>query len=299
MKLVSAIITTHNRKGLLRRAIESVLSQSYTNIECIVVDDSSNDGTALVCEEYPIQYIYIPPSESRGGNYARNKGIKAAKGEYVAFLDDDDYWLPTKIEKQVKLIEEKGCELVHCGTRLEIIESERVLYQDVLPLRSRSGDMRKKILFTICTTTTNILVSRKALFDIGLFDEELGFWQEYELTIRLAQRAPFYFVNEPLSVYRVDKKDKQRLTNKYDGWKNAVSYIYQKHKVLYEELSLLNKFKVKLLYWRDSSTRAQAAGLEKIAQRHNSLYLMFSLPFRVYDKIESILLEQKYKKNKS
>lgn len=292
MKLVSAIITTHNRKGLLRRAIESVLSQSYTNIECIVVDDSSNDGTALVCEEYPIQYIYIPPSESRGGNYARNKGIKAAKGEYVAFLDDDDYWLPSKIEKQVELIEEKDCELVYCGTRLEIIESNEVLYQDVLPLKSRSGDMRKKILFTICTTTTNILVSRKALFDIGLFDEKLGFWQEYELTIRLAQRAPFYFVNEPLSVYRVDKKDKQRLTNKYDGWKEATSYIYQKHQVLYDNLSIWGKFKVKLLFWKDSSSRAYAAGLEKTAKRHNTLYLMFSFPFRVYDKIESIVSER-------
>ena len=292
MKLVSAIITTHNRKGLLRRAIESVLSQSYTNIECIVIDDNSDDGTSLVCQEYPIQYIYISPTESRGGNYARNKGIKAAKGDYVAFLDDDDYWLPTKIEKQVKLIEKKGCELVHCGRRLEIVESEKVYYQDVLPLRTCSGDMRTKILFTICTTTTNILVSRKALFDIGLFDEKLGFWQEYELTIRLAQRKPFYFVNEPLSVYRIDKKDKQRLTNRYDGWRDAALYIYQKHGGLYKGLSLLSKFRVKLLFWRDSSTRAQAAGLEKIAKRHKSLYLVLSLPFRAYDKIESIVLDR-------
>lgn len=96
MKLVSAIITTHNRLSLLKRAVESALSQTYKNIEVIVVDDASTDGTPEYCNELPLRYIYIPKEESRGGNHARNLGILAAKGEYVAFLDDDDYWLPRK-----------------------------------------------------------------------------------------------------------------------------------------------------------------------------------------------------------
>ena len=100
-RLVSAIITTHNRKDLLKRAIDSVFAQTYPNIELIVVDDASNDGTSEMCDDNRINYIFIPKLESHGGNYARNLGIKASKGEYCAFLDDDDYWLPTKIEKQV------------------------------------------------------------------------------------------------------------------------------------------------------------------------------------------------------
>ena len=93
IKLVSAIITTHNRAELLTRAIESVLGQTYQEMEVIVVDDASTDNTSDVCAKYPIKYIYIPEAESQGGNYARNLGIRAAKGEYCAFLDDDDYWL--------------------------------------------------------------------------------------------------------------------------------------------------------------------------------------------------------------
>lgn len=86
MEKVSAIITTHNREGLLKRAIESVLNQTYKNLECIVVDDNSTDNTREVCNQFPVNYIYIPKEETRGGNYARNLGIKAASGDYCAFL---------------------------------------------------------------------------------------------------------------------------------------------------------------------------------------------------------------------
>ena len=184
MKLVTAIITTHNRLQLLRRAVDSVFAQSYKEIEVIVVDDASTDGTQEYCKSIPVKYIYIPKGESRGGNYARNQGIRAANGEYVAFLDDDDYWLPEKIEKQVALIERKDCELVHCGRRLEIVRDGKVTYRDALPNPLEYGDMHKKILLTICTTTTNILAKREALFAVGLFDENLRFWQEYVLTHR-------------------------------------------------------------------------------------------------------------------
>lgn len=285
MKLVSAIITTHNRKTLLKRAIESVLSQTYQNIECIVVDDKSDDGTCELCQKYPIQYIFIPASESKGGNYARNKGIKAAKGKYVAFLDDDDYWLPTKIEKQVTLIEEKDCEMVHCGKKLELVKAEGISFIDSLPNPSHYGDMSKKILQTICTTTTNILVKREALIDVGLFDENLKFWQEYELTIRMAQRKPFYFVNEPLSVYRVDVNDKNRLTNKYLEWKDTVKYIHYKHRDLYCKLSFLEHLKVKLLVWNDAKMRAKASGLK---YRYAYLYLI-TLTFRLISKIKHLI----------
>lgn len=141
---VSAIITTHNRKVLLKRSIESVFSQTYPNIELIVVDDASTDGTDDYCKVLSLRYIYISKQESKGGNYARNLGIKAATGEYVAFLDDDDYWLPSKIEKQVTLLENSDCELVYCGRRLEIISKDNIKYVDLLPNKQYQGNMRKK-----------------------------------------------------------------------------------------------------------------------------------------------------------
>lgn len=211
--MVSAIITTHNRKELLKRAIESVLAQTYKDLECIVVDDASTDGTNELCQSYPVQYIYIPKEESKGGNHARNIGIKASKGTYCAFLDDDDYWLPEKIEKQRALIQEKQCELVYCGRRLEYILPEITQYKDCLPDPRWCGNMQKLILQYICCTTSTILASRQALINVDFFDESLRYWQEYELTIRLAQRHPFYFINECLCVYRINVGDTDRLTN--------------------------------------------------------------------------------------
>lgn len=285
-QIVSAIITTHNRKELLKRAIESVFAQTYSPIELIIVDDHSEDGTSEVCQDPRIRYIYIPKEESRGGNYARNLGIKASKGEYCAFLDDDDYWLPTKIEKQVSLIERMDCELVHCGKRREIVKSVGIEYRDTLPNPRHWGDMHKKILQTICTTTTtNILAKRQALIDVGMFDENLRFWQEYELTIRLAQRKPFYFVNEPLSVYRVDTRDSHRLTNKYYEWKKAVRYIHQKHAALYSQLSLIEKYKVKCLVWRDASSRCKASGLYGLY----TYYRILNLPSMINNKLRKLL----------
>ena len=124
MKLVSAIITTHNRLELLKRAIESVRTQTYSNMECIVVDDASTDGTYEYCQGQPVRYLYIPPEESKGGNYARNRGIEMAQGEYVAFLDDDDCWLPEKTTKQVRLLEEKRCGLVYCDLTVENVSDK-------------------------------------------------------------------------------------------------------------------------------------------------------------------------------
>lgn len=285
MKIVSAIITTHNRIELLKRAIKSVYSQTYPNIELIVVDDASTDGTFDYCKKLPLQYIHIPKSESKGGNYARNQGIRAAKGEYIAFLDDDDYWLSTKIEKQLNLIERKGCELVYCGTRIENVSTSGIIYQDRLPNPRYYGDMHKKILIESCTITSNILVSRQAILEVGMFDENLRYWQEYELTIRLAQRQPFYFVNEPLCVYRINLNDRHRITNRIDGWKESVYYIKKKHTELYKHLNYLERFLVKLNIMQNAAIRYKNLGDKKRYYQNRCMWKIMSLPFRVINKI--------------
>lgn len=277
---VSAIITTHNRKVLLKRSIESVFSQTYPNIELIVVDDASTDGTDDYCKVLSLRYIYISKQESKGGNYARNLGIKAATGEYVAFLDDDDDWLPSKIEKQVTLLENSDCELVYCGRRLEIISKDNIKYVDLLPNKQYQGNMRKKILLTICATTSTILAKRQSLFEAGLFDENLGFWQEYELTIRMAQRKPFYFVNEPLCVYRIDTQDNLRLTNKFDRWKDAVRYIHLKHAELYKSLNYLECMNVCVLVWGDALNRAKNGGFWMKYCYYALLFNIVAFPIR-------------------
>ena len=290
--LVSCVITTHNRIDLLPRAIDSVLKQTYSNLECIVVSDNSSDGTVEYCQgRVGIRFINITLDESRGGNYARNVGIRSSNGEYVAFLDDDDYWLPTKIEKQVSLIDEKNCDLVYCGRSIESVGPDgSVSFFDTLPDRNNTGDMRKKVLLTIATTTTSAILLRKsALFDIGLFDENLKFWQEYEMLIRMAQRSPFYYVNEALIVYRVDRKDKNRLTNKYYEWLSTARYIRRKHIKLYRHLTLGEYKLYRLMFHDDAIARAETCGLPQEVEKHQNWIKFWKSPQIMRDKFIQLL----------
>ena len=270
MLKVSAVIITHNRKHLVMRAINSVLEQSYPDIECIVVDDASSDGTIeLLSHRDDIKYIYIPKEESRGGNYARNVGVGACNGTFVAFLDDDDYWLPTKIEKQVALIKEKNCGVVYCGMRPEFVMLDgSVKFEDWLPSPDGRGDMSVKILNKIYLITSGMLVNKQLLLEIGGFDDNLKYWQEYELSIRLAQLTDFYPVDECLYVYRIDKKDTDRLSNKYDGWKDSVKYVHNKHNSLYKKLPLAIRIDTISMYNREARNRALDAGYKWHALYH-------------------------------
>lgn len=284
MELVSAIITTHNRKDLLMDAIKSVQQQTYPNIELIVVDDASDDGTKELCENRDFKYIYIPKIESHGGNHARNIGILNAKGTYIAFLDDDDQWLPKKIEKQVTLIKRSDYELVHCGKFVENIGvNGKKSIKELLPSPLDGGNVSKRILYRICCTTTNILVKREALLDIGMFDENIRFWQEYELCIRLAQRKPFAYVNEALSIYRVDRADNKRLTNKYYEWKSTVRQIYTKHSKLYQKLNFIERLHVHALYFFDAAYRCKNAGIMTLAIFNYAQYTMIHLLLKILD----------------
>lgn len=284
MNLVTAIITTHNRKQLLYEAIRSVQQQTYPNIELIVVDDASDDGTREMCEGQDYKYIYIPQAESRGGNHARNIGILNAKGTYIAFLDDDDRWLPEKIAKQVKLMENGDYELVHCGKLVEHVDDKgHVFMKELLPSPLDGGDLSRRILYRICCTTTNIMVKRQALVEVGLFDENIRFWQEYELCIRLAQRKNFAYVNEALSVYRVDRTDNKRLTNKYYEWKNTVKQIYEKHKNLYGSLNFNERLQVHALYLFDAAYRCKNAGILRISICKYVQWMIIKLLLKIFN----------------
>lgn len=235
--LVSAVITTHNRKELLVKAIQSVLNQTYNKIEIIVVDDASDDGTEEYIKENfgnKVNYNYIEKKESKGGNYARNLGIKLAKGKYVAFLDDDDEWMPTKIEKQVNIIKNNDkIKVVACKRIFQYDFKKEVIQKEKSML---SGDLSKKIFTCMPYTTSSLLVEKNKLYDVGLFDVNLMAWQEYDIMIRLCQVTEIGVVNEPLLLYRVRTNDKARITNNLDKWQKSVDIIEKKYKEILDSL---------------------------------------------------------------
>lgn len=256
MILVSAIITTHGRLELLKKAIESVVNQSYKQIELIVVDDCSEDGTREWMSSqsiYNLNYIYIEKERSKGGNHARNIGIAASHGEFIAFLDDDDLWAPEKIEKQVEVIEKnKEVVLMYCGhTKVYDNGSKFVC----LPDPEFVGDLSAKVFESVFCTTSMILIRRQALELIGLFDENLNYWQEYDLVIRLCQQGMVGCVFEPLVYILHASTDPKRLSNKVDGWLDAVNYVNTKYSNLISSLPNKVKIKRELMILNDGANR--------------------------------------------
>ena len=292
--LVSAIIITHNRKELVQGAITSVLNQTYKNIELFVIDDASADGTKELLQKKAINegftYIYIPQKESKGGNHARNVGIQNSHGEYVAFLDDDDEWLPEKTEKQVKFLQEHPeCGVVAC---FNIVEFD---FKDRYPEKRdgmMEGDVHERIFTWIPFVTSVSIYRRQVLEEVGFFDEKLRYWQEYDLNIRVAQMAEFGCIHEELCLYRVVKKDENRLTNHLSGWLEAVDYIEEKYKDQIGKLTKDVYKKHRLLIAGDGVNRAISAGNKRMERRF--LFDLFRLEPSVKNLAKVILKTSGY-----
>ncbi len=262
--LVSAVVITHNRLSMLQKAINSVLAQTYENIEIIVVDDASTDGTYEYFRnqaEEKLAYIRIEPENSKGGNYARNRGIEAAKGEYIALLDDDDEWLPEKIEKQVaRLVSAPDCDFAGCGIFYQY-ETGKRQYMNLEELPE--GDLREYIFYNMPYLSSTMLIRKKALLEIGMFDEELPCWQDYEMELRLFQKAKAVAVREHLVLYRVFRSDKNRLTNKLGLWEDTVEHINKKHEALIKALPEDVQKERTLMIIMDGARRAENIGDKK------------------------------------
>lgn len=255
---VTAIITTHNRIELVKKAINSVLTQTYGTLELVVVDDASDVKGYQELKEFSkknsFKYIYIPVEQSRGGNYARNLGIKSATGKYVAFLDDDDEWFPTKIEKQMKIFEQnKDIGVVGCGRVDEYDFIKRIENGTEMLVE---GDVRNIIWQMIPYTTSTLVMRKDIIYEAGLFDENLRYWQEYDLEIRLSQITKFGVVRENLVLYRIIKKDKGRLTNNLDGWQETVNYIDEKYENILKDIPKEIRKKRKKMIVLDGARRA-------------------------------------------
>lgn len=266
MEKVSAIITTCNRIEYLKRAINSVYNQTYSNIEIIVVDDGSTDETKKFCKkEKRIKYIYIPKNEHKNGNYARNLGIKNSSGEFIAFLDDDDEWMSTKIEKQMQLIlKNKEISLVYTKMKYEVNNGEYYYYDKISPIKNYA----KECFYSMIALTSSILVRKDALYSIGLFDENLNYWQDTELMIRICQKYKVSCIDEPLVLYRKNIKDKKRLTNNIDGFLNAVDYINNKFKNEISKLSSEEKKLRERLIYLDVANRYSNLKMSKESRKY-------------------------------
>ncbi len=244
--LVSAIITTYNRQAHLKNAIQSVLKQSYESLELIVVDDSSPQSPESIVKEttsgssVPVEFI--EHKENKGASAARNTGIEAATGDFVAFLDDDEVWVEDKIKKQVNRLLATGPEVGAIYSGIKVMEPDGSL----ITVRSAEtkGDMTKQFLCGKTPAFPSIVVRRDILKTAGTFNESFPSWNDREWLIRVAQECEFEAIDEPLVVsYREDGRD--RISHNFDK-KRDISYpgLVEKSLPIAEEYGWLFKKKV-------------------------------------------------------
>jgi len=204
MPAVSVIIPTYNRAHQVGRAIQSVLAQSYQNFEVIVVDDASTDNTKEVMESISDKRIrYIRHNENRGASAARNTGIHVAKGEYIAFLDSDDEWLPEKLEKQIKVLKTTFPEAGVVYTDMwRVYRNGRAEYWNSPTVTKGTIIDAKKLEYQVMGIGIQSALIRKGCFNkVGVFDEKFPRFIDLELFIRLAKDFHFYHIQEPLVKY--------------------------------------------------------------------------------------------------
>ncbi len=201
---VSVVIPTFNRCRLLRRAVASVLAQTQPTDEIIVVDDGSTDGTReMVAEQFPAAIYRFQPNA--GVSAARNRGIRVAAGQWIAFLDSDDEWRPAKLERQLAALERHPDYLLcHC---------DEIWYR--AGRRVNPGRRHKKAggwifdrCLPLCAISPSAALVRRSVFDeVGLFDESLEACEDYDFWLRFCARFPVLYVDEPLVIKHGGRED--------------------------------------------------------------------------------------------
>lgn len=231
---ISVVIPAYNSTAFIKRAINSVLCQSYPVYEIIIVDDGSVDGLESYLSQNFSTLVYVKQN-NQGASAARNKGVSLARGQWIAFLDADDSWKASKLQRQVEAIQatEDAPDLCYCNygyagedsTSIKRYKTKRVELCDVLKYPYLG--------------TPTVLVRKTAFEKINGFDETLTTAEDIDMYLKLAVLKPFLLVEEALvNIYRTEGS----LANRYNTWSNE-RFVYQRllNNRNYSEYSLIIK----------------------------------------------------------
>lgn len=211
MPVVSVILAAHNRAHLLKDAIESVLAQTYQDWELIVVNDSSTDSTAELAQAYSRQDVRIHYLYRQHGRAAltKNSGLEQARGAYVALLDDDDTFLPHKLEQQVRTLEERP-ELGFTYAPVKVLFTDG--RSDTVLLPEQPANTFAALFDACLPQVAGVLARRACIEAVGQFNVALPHCEDYDLWLRLARRFRFDYTAEPVGLYRRHAGQKSRRT---------------------------------------------------------------------------------------
>lgn len=218
--MISVVMPAYNRENIIKEAIDSVLGQTYEDIELIVVDDGSTDKTSKVVREIEdprLKYFY---QENAGACAARNKGVELSQGELVAFHDSDDIWHQDKLEKQIKAMETSGADLVFCKLVKYCTNGKTQLLPDSI---SEGFLNPVENLFGIGTQS---LLAKKEVFEKCPFDISMPRFQEFEMLVRIAEKYRIYCLDDGLVDYKIGNDS---ISSNPEKLYKACDLILQKH----------------------------------------------------------------------
>ncbi len=234
MSCCSIIIPAYNAIKYLPETLESVLKQTFTDFEVLIINDGSFDNIVEWAADIKDSRVKLISQTNQGVSAARNTGIAEAKGEYIAFLDADDLWEPTKLEKQLQcLMNNPSLGFVH--TAMLLIDGEgkslgRKFTSNI------EGEALKPLLENNTVVTSSVIVTRNCLETVGNFNKNLSFSEDWELWVRIASRYPIGLIKEPLVFYRLHANN---TTRNWQMFEKDLSIIEQIFESVPQELSYL------------------------------------------------------------
>lgn len=234
--VVTVVLPTYNRGDIITASIQSVLDQTYTDFELIVVDDASTDDTDEVVGTFDDNRItYLEHDENKGAPAARNTGIEASEGGYVAFQDSDDEWDPHKLERQMEAFHAASESVGVVYTGMRRIRDDKVASTPYPGVEPTEGDIRPSLCRQNFIPTQVALVRRECFERVGTFDENAWPLSDWELWIRISKQFQFEFVDEHLVTGEVRgdsiSRDQRALVR-------ARKRIIDKHRGYFDDASL-------------------------------------------------------------
>ncbi len=217
MALVSVIIPTYNRAAWVTEAVASVMAQTFRDFELLAVDDGSDDATLEALAPFFKHIKVLRRGTRQGVAAARNLGIGAARGAWLAFLDSDDLWLPEKLARQMAFLRENP-DLLICQTD-EIWIRHGVRVNPPLTHRKAGGDIFPQSLERCLVSPSAVMLHRRLLEEVGTFDENLPAAEDYDLWLRVAWRHPVGLLPEPLVIKRGGHADQLSRQWGLDRWR--------------------------------------------------------------------------------
>ncbi len=205
--MISCIVTTYKRNTeILSRAINSILNQTYKDIEVIVVNDAPEEKTLCnkiksLIEKYPDNVKYVEHEKNKGACAARNTGIRLAKGEYIAFLDDDDEWMEDKLELQLAQLIKEDASLVYCDHLFIDAKGNEIYKKPFMDYVVGRNDFEKLLCFNFIGSTSFPLLKASALKEVGGFNENLKSSQDHEVWLKIARKNKISYVGKALVKY--------------------------------------------------------------------------------------------------